>query len=435
MPTQSRLLWLVVLVCAAGMCLYWVHLKRNWGGSANPTAALRTDLFAQWYGTRALLLQQRNPYSDDVTREIQVAYYGQELGPAQQADISHQQRFAYPLYIVFLIAPTVNLPYPTVEFIWRLVLACVAAASVIFWTRAIHLSLTRTAMVLTLLVFFASIPTLQALDLVQMALLVAGLLAGATACAASGRLFFAGVLLALATIKPQLSLIPISWFTLWAVFRWRQRRALLAGLALALAALVLAAQFLMPGWLHPFADALMAYQQHTRSKSLLGVLLNSPFSWIAAVAVIALGLPLWRHALREPADSSAFALAVTCSLTVTTLVMPATFQPFNYVVLLPAFLLMAQNWKTLCSGSRLSMFAVYCCCAFSVLPWPCALLVDLGRFHPFERLQTIWFAPLNASLALPFAAMGLLILLRNASARAGRELAPNLLAAGSAKSR
>jgi hypothetical protein len=64
-----------------------------------------SDLYPRWLGARELLLRGRNPYSPEMTREIQRGYYGRPLDPRLPGDPKDQQGFAYPVYVVFLLAP------------------------------------------------------------------------------------------------------------------------------------------------------------------------------------------------------------------------------------------------------------------------------------------------------------------------------------------
>src|SRR5579872_6144757 len=77
-----------------------------------------SDLYPRWLGARELLLHHRDPYGADITREIQVGYYGRPLDAARSGDPKDQQAFAYPLYVVLLLAPTVGLPFATVHWIF-----------------------------------------------------------------------------------------------------------------------------------------------------------------------------------------------------------------------------------------------------------------------------------------------------------------------------
>src|SRR5277367_6551570 len=50
------------------------------------------DLYPRWYGARELLLHHRDPYSTEVSREIQVAYYGHALDTAGEDRGQDEQR-------------------------------------------------------------------------------------------------------------------------------------------------------------------------------------------------------------------------------------------------------------------------------------------------------------------------------------------------------
>jgi hypothetical protein len=69
-----------------------------------------SDLYPRWLGARELLLHGRNPYAADVTQEIQRGYYGRALD-SRRNDPRDEQGFAYPVYVVFLLAPSVGLPF------------------------------------------------------------------------------------------------------------------------------------------------------------------------------------------------------------------------------------------------------------------------------------------------------------------------------------
>src|ERR1700686_3965811 len=83
-----------------------------------------SDLYPRWLGARELLLHHRNPYADDITIEIQRGNYGRELEPARPNDPKDQQGFAYPVYVVFLLAPLIGIPFQVllIVFYWLLAL-------------------------------------------------------------------------------------------------------------------------------------------------------------------------------------------------------------------------------------------------------------------------------------------------------------------------
>src|ERR1700680_1078008 len=96
-----------------------------------------SDLYPRWLGTRELLLHGRDPYSAEVTGEIQQGFYGRPLDPRNPSDPTAQESFVYPLYVAFLLAPTVTLPFPMVQEIFRLLLLLAVAGSVPLWMVAV----------------------------------------------------------------------------------------------------------------------------------------------------------------------------------------------------------------------------------------------------------------------------------------------------------
>ncbi len=54
-----------------------------------------SDFYPRWLGARELLLHHRNPYSPEVTRDIQIGYYGRPLDPSRPGDPKDQMAFAY----------------------------------------------------------------------------------------------------------------------------------------------------------------------------------------------------------------------------------------------------------------------------------------------------------------------------------------------------
>src|SRR3979409_1533920 len=114
--------WLAVaLVCACGVwiCAGRVLIPQRRADAAvhgHPRGNL-SDLYPRWLGARELLLHGRDPYSQEITREIQRGYYGRELDSSRPNDPKDQSSFAYPVYVVFLLAPTVFMSFSTVKIL------------------------------------------------------------------------------------------------------------------------------------------------------------------------------------------------------------------------------------------------------------------------------------------------------------------------------
>ena len=170
----------------------------------------------------------------------------------------------------------------------------------------------------------------------------------------AGHFALAGFLLALATIKPQLALPVAGWLVLWAVSDWRRRQVFVWSFGLTTAIFLAASEYVLPGWIGQFRDAVAAYRQYTGGAgSLLDVLATPALGKIlAAAAVIAVAVTGWyvRHASH---DSVAFSTMLALVLAVTLVIVP-TFAPYNQVLLLPAVFLIAASWKDLWTRNRLT---------------------------------------------------------------------------------
>src|ERR1700683_3354014 len=96
-----------------------------------------SDLYPRWLGARELLVHGRDPYSPAVTREIQTGFYGRPLNSQNPSDPTDQVAFAYPLYVAYLLTPTLTLPFRTVMETFRWFLLLTIACSVPLWMYAI----------------------------------------------------------------------------------------------------------------------------------------------------------------------------------------------------------------------------------------------------------------------------------------------------------
>lgn len=120
-----------------------------------------SDLYPEWLTAREVLLHRKAPYSIELTREIQKGFYGRELDEKNPTDPKNLQAFVYPLYVIFLLSPTITFQFSTVALIFRIVLLFCAAASVPLWMQAIRFHhkqwLTASLIILTLSTFPASL--------------------------------------------------------------------------------------------------------------------------------------------------------------------------------------------------------------------------------------------------------------------------------------
>jgi len=409
--------FLVAALAAASMWFYVIGILRaHQVADAQVRQIPRgnlSDLYPRWWGARELLLHGRNPYSHEVALEIQEGYYGRRLDADRPNDPKDQQGFAYPVYVVFLLAPLVRLPFPQVLTAFYWFLAFLTAASVLLWLRVLRWRLSMDGVAICLLLMLGSFPAVQGIKLQQLSLLVAGLVAGSVACVASGFLFSGGALLALATIKPQVAWLLVGWLLLWAMTDWRARRRLVWGFAVAMMVLLGGAEIILPGWWRMFAAGLQQYHAYTQNQSVMEVILSQLLGSaargavgraggqiLAVVAGVACAPALWKLR-RERAETAGFSEATALVLALTVLVVPM-YAPYNQVLLLPAILLLARERRAMSLQSR-GLRMGYFLGAFA-LAWQWIASAGLTAIYFLEsrsRALDGWSWPFFATFAVP----------------------------------
>jgi hypothetical protein len=386
----------------------WFYVQYVLIGHQQAEAALHgtprgnlSDLYPRWLGARELLLHHRDPYSPEVTREIQIGYYGRPLDSTRAGDPKDQQGFAYPAYVVFLLAPTIGFPFAEVQTGFRWFLIALTVAMVLLWLRALRWQLSSFTMASLIVLTVGSFQVLQGIKLQQLSLLVAGLIAACAFALLDNHFALAGILLALATVKPQLVLLLVIWLLLWAVSDWRRRQNFVWGLGSTLAILFAAAEYVLPGWIWRFREAAVAYRQYTDAGSVLDELLTP--SWgrpLAVLIVLALAAMSWRFR-RASADSPAFVLMLALVLAVTVVIVPKA-APYNQVLLLPGILLVVRDWRILWRKNRMTRSVLVVSSLVILWPWLAATALTVASlFLPAQTVQQVWAVPVWTSLAVP----------------------------------
>jgi hypothetical protein len=304
----------------------------------------RSDLYPRWVGAQQVFLHGRNPYGPDVTREIQLGYYGKAVEVDSQA--ADQQRFVYPLYVVFFLAPTVTLPFSAVNSGFGILLVFLTMSSVLLWSRGLNLRLTPFTRFLCVLAVLASWPAAEGLNVRQLSLVVAFLLAWAAAEIVRGRLVVAGVCLACSTIKPQLVLPLIVWLLIWASTNWRRRQPLVWSFLASAGLLLLSSEAVLPHWIQSWWNSLPAYIAYTGSKPslerLFGLWPGRILELILSTIVAAI---CWRLR-KEPPESQKFGFAVALILSTTLVLLPTwSLASYNELLLIPAILWIGLEWS------------------------------------------------------------------------------------------
>ncbi len=360
-----------------------------------------SDLYPRWLGAREALLHGRDPYGAEMTREMQAGFYGRQLDPKNPSDPKDQVAFAYPLYVIFLLAPTVTLPFQSVLRMFQWLVLLSLAGSVPLWMYAIGFR-TRPAFTLAGIVLaVSSSAAISEYHLQNLAMLVVLMLAAAAAASVRGWLVLSGFLLALSTIKPQLSGPFVLFFMLLVSADWARRQRLFWSFSVSLLALVLAAEKVSSGWMGRFLMAIRAYQTYAADPSILQVVLPAWFAQLVAAALLGfLVVCCWRWR-KAPAGAEQFGWALACVASVTLTVIPK-LAAYNQPLLIPALLVLLSHrgtiWKTALLPRALAKGVLLCL----VWEWVTAALLSLGSFVvPASRMRIAAGVPQYTLFALP----------------------------------
>lgn len=421
-------LWLipVAVLCVVGMWTYAdrvliAHQVRYAAAHGLPRGNL-SDLYPRWVGAKELLLHGRDPYSAEVTRDIQAGYYGRPLDPSRPDDPSDQAGFAYPVYVVFCLAPTIRLPFPIVQrsFFW--VLAILTSASMLLWVRVLRWSAPPWTWISLLLLPLGTVGVMQGLKLQQMSLLVGGLIAIAITLLVTDHGVAAGILLALASMKPQFVFLLVSWLVLWTVADGRHRYRWAVSFLATMTVLVAASERCLPHWIPRFWHAVRDYQRYTGAVSVMDSLIGAPWGWVLEVLVFAATMGVCWRERRQGADSEAFAFTLSLVLAATVLLVP-TSSPNYQVLLIPALLILVKERRTIWRSSIAQRVLFVLTTGLIVWQWiSSTVLAGLSFILPQQTVEQGWAMPFWTVTQIPIAVAALMLVIyyhRSFAARAG----------------
>jgi hypothetical protein len=388
-PRRARnaLLALVVVILVA----LGVHATDVVFASRYPGA---NDFFPKWVGGRALLREGLSPYSEEVTLRIQQGMYGRPARPDED-----QAAFIYPLYSLLFYFPLCAVDdYALVQAIWLWLLLVALLAAIAISMQVIRWQPQRWLGLVVLLWTVLMYYSFRALILGQFSVWVFLALVSALWAVERGHDGWAGLLLALSTVKPQLVYLAIFWILLWAAGQRRWR--LWVGFTASMAGLILGSMLLVPAWIPDFVRQVIAYPTYTVYGSLTWIIVQQwlglgPAVEYAATALLILGTlilgwRLWR------ADYVHMLWLLGLLLIVTNLVTPR-ISTTNYILLIPYVLWGLREIQT--RWSRWGTWAIAGLLAASFVGlWALFFNTLQGNF---ERWPVYLPFPLAVGLLLP----------------------------------
>jgi hypothetical protein len=288
---------LLVLIAAESFALHTVFTRKFPGGN---------DFFVRWLGGREYLLHGTNPFDRSIAEQAQQAMFGRLSRPADK----DQAYFAYPLYTLYFFWPLSLIPYPWAQAVWMTLLQFMLLASTVLAVRLAGWQ--PPAWLFWLTVFWGIIfyNGARAILLGQFSILVGLALFLALGAIERRRDGWAGIFLAVTTIKPQMVFLVLVFLLLWALFQQRWR--LIGSFVASMLVLVLSSMLLVPTWPLDFVRNAIAYSDYVAFGTPLENLLHyflpdkpaASLTVILSILFFLALLPGWWLAWRSPSPAS-----------------------------------------------------------------------------------------------------------------------------------
>jgi hypothetical protein len=346
-----------------------------------------SDLYPRWLGAREVLLHHRDPYGADVTREIQTGFYGRPLDSLKPSDPPLQESFVYPVYVVFLLTPTLTIPFRTAQEIFGWLLLFLTGCTVPLWMYALGFRARPVLVIAGIVLVLSSYSAVLEFHMQNLAALALFFLAAAAAAAVLNWLVLSGFLLALATIRPDISGLVILWLLLWSLAR-RERNPLIYSFVGILAVLVVAAEAVSPHWISRFLSAVRKYPTYGADQSVIQLFLPSFLARLVTAALVCVLFAVCWHWRKAAPGSQDFAWALAWVSAVTIAILPK-LAGYNQPLLMPALLVLLAHRDTIRNAGFVPHALTQAAFGCQLWQWItalilslCSLLVPAVRLHP-----------------------------------------------------
>jgi hypothetical protein len=366
------------------------------------------DFYPLWLSSQQWLLHADQPYSPAVTRKIQTGLFGRPLDPGNPFDPPADYRaFAYPAFLDVLVLPLARLPFPWVRFLLAPFLVAITALSVVLWLRVLRIHFSPAIVATLILLTLFSYPVLEGVFALQIGLLVNFLLVTALLALEHGKQILAGALLALSTVKPQMSLLVIFCLLTWALSQWRERWPFASGLIAGLGVLYAAAAWVSPSWIVEWLRVLRHYGRYSQPTLPID-LFGAKFGAALSLGLLMLAMVVaWRIRRSSPRDPD-FSTALAGLLLLSVLVLLPGQAVYDHILLLPSVLLLLQATRTLNRGRQPIRFLLVLTGLAISWQWIAALaVVTASLFVGRGALSDFWVSlPVRTAASAPFALAG-----------------------------
>jgi len=280
-----------------------------------------------------------------------------------------------------------------VQEIFRWLLLVVTGCSVPLWMYAVGFRLRLLPAITGIVLVLSSYPAVLEFHMQNLAALVLFFLAAGAASAVRNWLVLSGFLLALATIRPDISGLVILWFLLWSVARWRGRKRLVCSFIGTMTALVIAAEAVSPHWIVRFLTAVREYPAYGADPSVLQLFLPALVAKLVTGALVCVLFALCWHWRKAAPGSEDFGWALAWVSAVTIVILPK-LAGYNQLLLIPALLVLLARQETIWKASFVPRSLVKLAFGCQLWQWITAVVLSLcSLLIPAARLSAAALVP------------------------------------------
>ena len=421
---SNRLLALLALILstvgASSMAYYHLGLfiprmlvARAAGGLGNGYS-WGDDFHPVWLTAREAITEHRDPYSPEITRQLQIGVFGRPLDARNPQDPPVEYRqFAYPAFTDLVMWPGALLPFPQLRIMLALLLPLLIITTLGFWTRALGWQLETLWFAVLVLLALTTYEVLEALFAEQLGLFVAVFLAGAAVAIREERLLLAGSLTALTLMKPETSGLAILYLLLWSVSD-RRRSRFWQGFLIVSLALVGGSVLAWPHWIAEWIHIVLGYTRYAQPpliQVLLGKSVPPYFGRTIIVGLIGAGLVLaWRNRA-EGAQSWSFWFTLCLLLAITSIAILPGQAIYDHIILIPGIFLVVLHRRRLIAAGPLPRAMLFAGAIVLFWPWIAASLLLILRNRLPDSVfysPALFTLPIRTAVSLPFAVLALL---------------------------
>lgn len=301
------------------------------------------DFFVYWIGAQYWVEKGISPYNEEVNQAASLTIYGR---PAQTANGEDKNALAYPLYAMIFFAPFGLLDFNIARAIWMTILEISLVSCAYLSIKLSEWKLSPLGLGILFLFSLFWYNGARTLILGAFSGINALLILGALLLIQRKRDLDAGLLLALSTSKPQMSLLIVAFAFLWGLSVKRTKISL--GIVGGLVFLLIGSIVFLPSWPTEWIRQMISYSEYTVNVSIIFAIGNA-FPGIKVPLEIALMVLFGGYLLAEwilawGKSERWFLWTALLTLVITNFVAFRTSTP-QYIVLLPVIFLVFHAWQ------------------------------------------------------------------------------------------